>query len=55
MKAGLSQPALAELLRVHPITVSKWERGENGIPPYLQFALERLEQISADGGTRRPR
>ena len=46
MKAGLSQPALAALLGVHPLTVSKWERAENGIPPYLKLALECLE--SAD-------
>jgi transcriptional regulator with XRE-family HTH domain len=26
-RLGLSQPQLAQLLGVHPLTVSKWERG----------------------------
>ena len=39
---GLSQPALAALLGIHEITLSRWERGEREIPSYLALALEAL-------------
>lgn len=29
-------------------TISAWERGRNGTPPYLSLALERLAQIQAE-------
>ncbi|MHB1170593.1 MAG: helix-turn-helix domain-containing protein [Longimicrobiales bacterium] len=45
-RLGWSQSELAEALsvdgRVHPMTVSKWERGETTPQPYLRLALERL-------------
>lgn len=41
---GLSQPALARVLGVDPMTVSRWERGVRRIPPYLPWALDGLEQ-----------
>jgi len=47
-QAGLTQPALAALLSVHPMTISKWERGVVAIPPYLKLALQALD-IRADG------
>lgn len=40
-RLGLSQPALARLLGVHPLTVSKWERGLHHIPKMVELALER--------------
>jgi len=39
---GLSQPALAELLHVHAMTISSWETGRRSIPPYLDLALAYL-------------
>lgn len=42
-QAGLSQVLLAEALKVHPMTVSSWERGAREIPPFLNLALIGLE------------
>lgn len=39
---GYSQGKLAKVLGVTPLTVSRWERGERGIPPFLHLALECL-------------
>lgn len=41
-KAGLSQSGLARLLGVHRLTISKWERGDREIPPYLHWALKGI-------------
>lgn len=38
-----SQNKLAELLSVHIMTVSRWERGAREIPPFLKLALDYLE------------
>ena len=43
-RMGWSQPVLADRLGVHPMTVSKWERGESEPPPFLPLALESLER-----------
>ena len=45
-RLGWSQPQLADALRVHPQTVSDWERGKTGIahPTILRLALERLRE-----------
>lgn len=43
-RMGWSQPRLAEALGVHPMTVSKWERGESEWQPFLPLALEQLER-----------
>ncbi|MBE0426957.1 MAG: helix-turn-helix domain-containing protein [Nitrospirae bacterium] len=40
-----SQNQLAKALTVATMTVSRWERGERGIPSFLRLALERLEEI----------
>ena len=40
----LQQSELAELLGVHAMTVSKWERGVQAIPPFMELALETLER-----------
>jgi transcriptional regulator with XRE-family HTH domain len=39
---GLSQRALAEELGVHPMSVSKWERGVHSIPEPVARLVERL-------------
>ena len=40
---GYSQPQLAKVLGVIPLTVSRWERGVREIPSFLHLALECLE------------
>jgi transcriptional regulator with XRE-family HTH domain len=45
----LSQPGLAELLGVSKNTVFRWESGENDVPPFLHYALDRLDQIFVFG------
>lgn len=39
---SLTQPALAALLGIHEMTLSRWENGDRLIPPYLHLALESL-------------
>jgi transcriptional regulator with XRE-family HTH domain len=41
-QAGLSQAGLAVLLGIDKQTVSRWERGDRGIPPFLHLALAYL-------------
>lgn len=41
---ALTQRALAQLLGVHPMTVSKWERGQLSPRPGAREQLERLQQ-----------
>lgn len=43
-RKGLQQCELAQLLGVHAMTVSKWEREVQAIPPFLTLALETLER-----------
>jgi len=42
-KNGYSQAQLAEVLAVDVMTISRWERGVRGIPPFLHLALECME------------
>jgi transcriptional regulator with XRE-family HTH domain len=49
---GYSQGGLAEVLSVHIMTVSRWERGVREIPPFLHLALEYLA-IQAKGKTKK--
>lgn len=39
---GWSQARLAEALEVHPMTVSKWERGVQPIPEMAAIAIRCL-------------
>lgn len=38
------QGDLAEKLGVHVMTISKWEREAQAIPPYLDLALQTVER-----------
>lgn len=40
---GMKQIELAVVLGVHETTVSRWERGEVAIPPFLHYALWAVE------------
>lgn len=42
-RRGLSQIELARELGVHPMTVSKWERGKHRIPELVLLAVSCLE------------
>lgn len=42
-RTGYSQGKLAKVLGVTPLTVSRWERGERRITPFLHLALRCLE------------
>ena len=41
-RRGLSQADLAELLSIHPKTVSRWESGHRKPWPFHRHELERL-------------
>ena len=43
---GLSQVQFAQILGVHPLTISKWERGVN-VPPAYYEALCKQFQVAA--------
>jgi putative transcriptional regulator len=45
-KLGLSQVQLAQLLGVHPLTVSKWERGRLEPTPHQAALLESFLKAS---------
>lgn len=47
----LSQKQLAEALGVSKSTVSHWEQGAQGIPAYLDLALQTLERIVGESVT----
>jgi transcriptional regulator with XRE-family HTH domain len=43
-KIGLTQEQLAGALKVASNTVSRWERDDRSIPPYLFLAIETIER-----------
>jgi len=49
-KWGLPQRALAQLLKVDVMTISRWERGVRGLPSFLPITLEALENRLEKGG-----
>ncbi len=42
-RLNCNQVALAEMLGVTKMCVSRWERGDRKIPPFLIYALKWLE------------
>lgn len=48
-KSGYSQEELAAFLDLHPMTISKYERGILKIPPLMQWALYGLMADEANG------
>ncbi len=42
----LTQGQLAQLVGVHPLTVSKWERGTSGPSPYQAGLLQAFSQAA---------
>jgi DNA-binding transcriptional regulator YiaG len=45
-KLGLTQVQLASLLGVHPLTVSKWERGASGPSPHQEALLNSFHKAT---------
>jgi len=41
-RLDFTQPELAEAIGVHPMTVSKWERGAQGIPEPVAKLVQRM-------------
>jgi DNA-binding XRE family transcriptional regulator len=41
----LTQATLAHFLGVAEMTVNRWETGESSVPPFLNLALERIDQL----------
>jgi len=51
---GYSQSQLAKALGVITNTISRWERGERYIPPYLRLALKSLRKKTGEIKVGRP-
>lgn len=48
----MNQAQFSQLLGVHPITVSKWERNESQPNPYQQSLIEQFERGAQDKSVR---
>jgi len=48
-----TQAELAAILKVIPLTVSRWELGVRKIPSFLQLTLKSLEKIEQDQGKKK--
>ena len=44
---GLSQPQLAAALDIHPMTVSKYERGALEVPRVVELAVMELARLNS--------
>ncbi len=51
---GYSQSQLAKALGVITLTVSRWERGDREIPPFLHLALKALPKKGGEIRRGRP-
>jgi DNA-binding transcriptional regulator YiaG len=49
-KLEVTQAGLAELLGVHPMTVSRWERGAGNVPSTAARLLKMLADRKAKAG-----
>ncbi|MDF9828543.1 putative transcriptional regulator [Ereboglobus sp. PH5-10] len=47
-KLGINQVELAQLIGVHPITISKWERGESAPSAYQHALLQEFGTAAKD-------
>lgn len=47
-KLGLSQTEFAQIAGVHPITVSKWERGAAAPTPYQNALFSQFREAAKD-------
>ena len=45
---GLNQVQFSQILGVHPLTVSKWERGVNGVSPYYEALFKQFQVAAKD-------
>lgn len=51
---GLTQAQLAERLRVRPLAVSRWERGERRPSWHVRYILKELYDRHREGARARP-
>jgi transcriptional regulator with XRE-family HTH domain len=51
---GYSQSQLAKVLGVSTITVSRWERGDGKVPPFLHLVLKYLKKRGGEIRIGRP-
>jgi len=52
-RLGLSREECAALLRVHPLTIYKWERGDQSIPGPVTVLMEWVDPGPRRGAKRR--
>lgn len=49
---GLTQVQLAQLMGIHPITISKWERNESAPTAYQQTLLNHFREAAKEKAIR---
>lgn len=54
-RLGYSQAALAYMLRVDVMTVSRWERGVREIPPYMHLLMDHMRCLNRRAARRNKR
>jgi len=52
-KLGLNQAEFAQIAGVHPITISKWERGASEPTTYHSALFEQFREAAKDGSIRK--
>jgi transcriptional regulator with XRE-family HTH domain len=55
LQNAYSQNDLAGALGIIKLTVSRWERGDREVPPYLHLALKSLPKRGGEIRTGRPK